>query len=201
MEGPYGTQLPTLTKIETNQVAISAGLGITAVYAELYRAAQLTMNTAEFSHQLVWIINNPSHVEWFHEELTRLAKVGCKIEIICTKGPQITKENLEINEDKMQIVASIDSAQSSGSSTVEKNATEIFYTKDNIQYLEARPDLGQLIASAIHISETQQPHPRALNILTCGPSGFNDKIRYHMREELKKEIKINVDFDEKSFTW
>lgn len=201
MEGPYGTQLPTLTKIDRNQVAICAGLGITAVYPELYRAAQLTMDSTGFSHQLIWIINNPTHVEWFHEELTRLAKVGCKVEIICTKGSQITEENLLINDDKMQIVASTKSAESSVSSTIEKNLQKISYSKDDIQYLEGRPDLGQLINSAIQISESQEPQSRSLNVLTCGPSGFNDKIRFHMTEELKKEIKINVDFDEKSFTW
>ncbi|CAB4253973.1 similar to Saccharomyces cerevisiae YLR214W FRE1 Ferric reductase and cupric reductase, reduces siderophore-bound iron and oxidized copper prior to uptake by transporters [Maudiozyma barnettii] len=199
LEGPYGVQLPQLTSITENYSGICAGLGITAVYPELYHAAQKTENIEGFSHNLTWIINNPSHVEWFHQELTLLSQLNCNVEIICTAR---TSNNTPVDEkmkgfkDKLQFTTATDSG-SSATSTNDRYAKSHY----EIQYIEARPDLGQLIASRISKSQNQSSQPTDLNILTCGPSSFNDKIRFHMTEELAKNISINVNFDEKSFTW
>ncbi|SMN19890.1 similar to Saccharomyces cerevisiae YLR214W FRE1 Ferric reductase and cupric reductase, reduces siderophore-bound iron and oxidized copper prior to uptake by transporters [Maudiozyma saulgeensis] len=200
LEGPYGVQLPQIIPITENQSGICAGLGITAVYPELYYAAQQTEKVGSFSHHLIWIINNPSHVEWFHQELYLLSQLNCTIEIICTRkysNTNSTNEKAKSSTDKLQYVTASDSASSTRTSINEDSKK----FQHEIQYIEARPNLGELIGAQIVKSQSQSPQPRDLNILTCGPSSFNDKIRYHITQELAKEVSINVNFDEKSFTW
>lgn len=192
LEGPYGIQLPHIAPVRRNYTGICAGLGITAVYPELCEIAMKTKETCDFSHHLYWIIHDDCHVEWFSKELNKLQELGCKINVLCTSGGEVD----ELSKNDLKSTTKLASASISITST-----TSEVKNKVQIDYVDGRPDLSMLIQTEIQKSQVQQPLPRDITFLTCGPSSFNDTLRYSMVHSIAKDLIIDVDFDEKSFTW
>lgn len=197
MEGPYGVQIPHLAPIKKNYIGICGGLGITAVYPEVLQAVQMTKGQDQFSHHLTWIINNIEHVDWFQEELVGLAEAGCSVDILCTNSSRHNEEKSNMKTE-FQVVTKTQSATSSVLSS--ENSDSSSSLRDKVKHLDSRPDMFKLITSHVHNAESKES-ARDVLFLTCGPSEFNDILRFKMAEIMSDNLKVNIDFEEKSFTW
>ncbi|GMM56350.1 ferric/cupric-chelate reductase [Maudiozyma humilis] len=179
MEGPYGTQIPHLAPIKKNYVGICGGLGITAVYPEVLQACQKTQGQDGFSHHLTWVINNIEHVDWFQDELTGLVQAGCSVDILCTNSSSSSKEDKSNLKTEFQVVTKTQSASSSVLSTENSDTSSVL--KDKIKHLDSRPDMLALINTHVRAAESKE-FTRDVLFLTCGPSEFNDILRFKMAE-------------------
>lgn len=174
LEGPYGTTLPKMKSAKNDRkiVAVSAGLGICAVYPHLRKALN-SKCTSELTHKLVWIINDLSSLDWFGQELTWLRNNQCDVTILYTKA-----ENRDLES------SSFDS--------------EIKESKQGVERLYCRPDLNKLIESEIEKASKESVD---LTVLSCGPASFNDELRHSVVNSMSRDLKISVDLEEESFTW
>ncbi|QLL31632.1 hypothetical protein HG536_0B04960 [Torulaspora globosa] len=170
LEGPYGTTIPETVKGVRKTVAVCAGLGISAVYPIL---RENSISQRQIYHKLIWIINDLTSLDWFHEELQWLKAQGTKISIVYTKADDKDVE-----------------ASSKGSQTSESGY--------ELEKLYSRPNLLSVVES-----EVQQASSEAvdLTIVSCGPPSFNDELRDSVVRSIAPDLKIDVELQEESYTW
>ncbi|SCU92039.1 LADA_0F13850g1_1 [Lachancea dasiensis] len=172
IEGPYGDVLPQTAKVEQNLVAVGAGLGITAIYAQLDHL--MRAQPSEFSRKLFWVINDVNRIAWFSDHLKFLLSKGCEVTILCTNPKELECGNLSpCFDDKV-------------------------LEKIEVKNLFSRPDLNSLITLEIQESSYQS---RNVKFITCGPSTFNVDFRATLAAALDNQLTIDVALQEESFVW
>lgn len=172
LEGPYGVTIPTLSHADRKTVAVTAGLGICAVYPHLRQLLDPVHKT-RYSHKLIWIINDLASLEWFSQELKWLSSKNCIISIKFTKADN---QDLELSS----------------------NESEFNEAQYDIEKRYSRPDLISLVTSEIQQASKESNN---LAIIGCGPPSFNDELRYSVVNAIDSGLKIDVDLKEESYTW
>ncbi|CEP62552.1 ferric/cupric-chelate reductase LALA0_S05e08174g [Lachancea lanzarotensis] len=174
VEGPYGDVLPQKAKVEKKLVGIAAGLGVTAVYAQL--AHLLEAQVPELGSKMYWAVNDIAHVAWFQDEINWLLSKNCEVTILCT-----TRKDMD--ESKPTSLCC---------------SARALLQKLKVQSLYGRPDLAVLVASEIRESSEQS---RDLAFISCGPTAFNVDFRASVSACLDKKQSIDVTYLEESFAW
>ncbi|SCU81307.1 LAME_0B06458g1_1 [Lachancea meyersii CBS 8951] len=174
VEGPYGDVLPQKVKVERKLVGVAAGLGVTAVYAQL--AHLLDAQVAEIGSKMYWVVNDLAHVSWFNDEINWLLSKNCDVTILCT-----TRK--DVDESKPSSLCC------SATGVLEKVRVESLY---------GRPDLAALIEDEIREATEQS---RDLTFISCGPTAFNLDFRASVSTSLNQQHSIDVALQEESFEW
>lgn len=174
IEGPYGNSFPCYKNSKRKVVAMAGGLGVSAVFPHLKSVIEQT--STSIIHEFKWVVNDLNCLEWFGKELEWLASNNCRVTVICTSK----EENMDFE---------------SISDYSEK--PKQFHSKSSnleVVNLASRPDIRQMVRESIENSEQN------ITVISCGPSSFLDDVRYSVKEELST-AKVDVDFEEESFTW
>ncbi|SCU92722.1 LANO_0E01882g1_1 [Lachancea nothofagi CBS 11611] len=171
VEGPYGDVLPQKVKVERKLVGVAAGLGITAVYAQMLQL--LEVQVPQMGSKLYWAVNDVNHISWFENELKWLLSKNCEVTILCTTPKELDEAVFSISDIKL-------------------------FEKLNVESLFCRPDLTSLTKKEIKQSSEQS---RDITFISCGPSAFNVDFRASLSASLCKEQSIDVALLEESFVW
>ncbi|CAR30101.1 ferric/cupric-chelate reductase [Lachancea thermotolerans CBS 6340] len=172
VEGPYGDTLPQIAKVNRRIVGVAAGLGVTAVYAQILHL--LEAQVPEMGCKLYWAVNDLSHVSWFEEELKWLLSQKCQITILCTSPKELEETGSSFNTDNKLL--------------------EIL----DVRSLFARPDLRALVSEEVKEASDQS---KDLTFISCGPSTFNIDFRASVSNTLRQKQSIDVALKEESFVW
>lgn len=174
IEGPYGNTLAQISpKANRKFVGVSAGVGVSAVYPHFVKL--LEDQKTDICHSFYWVINNLSYVAWFSSELYWLQSHNCNVKVIYTGSRKL--------EDSFPIAAD--------------DNNHMLKTLD-VEKLYGRPGLMELVYTEVASCNLRSTD---VTFISCGPSEFNDKFRHTVRNCITKNLKIDVDLEEESFSW
>ncbi|SCU81303.1 LAME_0B06436g1_1 [Lachancea meyersii CBS 8951] len=174
IEGPYGDVLPQKVKVERKLVGVAAGLGVTAVYAQL--AHLLDVQVPIMGSKMYWVVNDLAHVSWFNDEINWLISKNCDVTILCT-----TRRD-ENDSKSPSLYCSVDD----------------FSANVTVESLHGRPDLTTLVEEEVREASE---HSRDLTFINCGPATFNVDFRASVATSLNQPKSIDIALCEETFTW
>jgi predicted ferric reductase len=182
VEGPYGEQAP-VHKFDT-VLYYTGATGVPSSYAYI-----LDCERRDVKHHVkfYWVIRNWKSLDWFYEELLELKKTQAQV-IIYITDPSSDQGTKHLSS-------------SESSSAFDKNESQDEEIKDIqpksldfIDFRMGRPPIEQLVESDLKEANGN------VAVLTCGPGGLVDDVRYSVSQSLDC-CKGRVEFFDELQVW
>lgn len=184
VEGPYGTRKPLQHYLSA--VFLAGGNGIPGLYSG---ALDLSSKATKQKVKLYWIIRHWKSVEWFYEELKRLA--GTNVQPIV----YVTRYDTPLDKcfvEKFEGDTSSEEKKTSDDET-DDNVDTLRQKLHFVEFRAGRPDIESLIKDEITESSG------AVAFIACGHSSFVDESRRIVATNLPEGKR--VDFYDQLQTW
>lgn len=195
VEGPYGNTLSNTSSQKSNDtfVGLAGGLGIASIFPhfiELLQNEPIVERLAEEKYD-----TNSSTATTSTGDISTRHKLYWIINNL--NHVQWFKKELDW---LLSHHCAIDVVLTSNMISEEKISHTDLNPGTNFIYSTSRPDFTKIISEEFEKSSSLN---RDIEVLTCGPSLFNDDVRSSVVEVLKanKSAKINLEYHAESFTW
>lgn len=194
VEGPYGSSIPL--KRFDNALFIAGGNGIPGLFAETLDL--IKFNNEKQSVQLIWVIRHWKSLDWFSEELQKLANTKVK-PVIYVTNPRETSglQGMSLSSSSESDTGSDSDEKEKGESaahfkelTIVDSIEMIKKQLPHITFKEGRPNVQELVKETIDSVEG------SLAVVSCAHPSMVDDARAAVAKNVSKTKNLVELFDQ-----